>query len=397
MDSFNQVKNPLLKTEGNSLKQKKKSLIKDVPIGIYSQELTFPITKDVDLLSQLFFQFDITMAPSALNFNADFLAFKLLSNIYFETSQRHNLMHLKPHYQIYKYEQTSSTGLYDQISKCSNMPSTFNMVIAPAVVTSGSCRLKIPLFLFFSIAEEKSLNENFLSVRNMEDLQLRVRTATQSNIGMIDSALTLLSITGLRIALITESYNKEFSQRDQFDYGLSSIPVAPSIKNSYNVFYEDTVSLLAGSTSATILLRCPYPCMNLLGTIMFQNTRTAINSYSIKVKNTYIVGGEGDYAIDADTSFDLSNPQVAFNDVEYLEHFFNRKNEVRSNTGLITFSSEDSFYPCYLTVNYNALTADSNLYVFEEFITSYDVNQYRKIVENDTSSYLQKPNSVLSA
>ncbi len=385
--------NPLLTTENNQLKIKTKSNKKSAPSGIYSKELIFPVEKDIDKLAQTFIELTPSMTPSAVDIIADFLAFKIPSDIFLETSQKVCLMHIKPEYHIYKFEQTSHTGVFNQIQRCSQPPDNFLRVIGPAPTTSGTCTISIPIFFFFSV-----LGGIPLDVRNIENLQIRIIINTREAMGIQTAGGVLQTLTGLDVRIINESYNSNLSQKNHFQYGPSKLPIYQSLKNTYNVFYEDTVDLATGSSSATILLRCPYPCVNLLGTINYQNNRIQINKYSIKVRNSYIVGGDSiDTAIDTNTGFDLANlNDTAFNQIEYLEHFFNKKNNIFSDTGMVSFSDQDAFYPTYLTVYYDTLIAPSKLHIFEEYITSFSVDNFRKVIVNDTSSTLLKPNSVLS-
>ncbi len=395
MENFKAVTNPLL-LKNNALKTKFISNSVAVQAPFYQREVILPIEKTVQDVSQLFLKFDVTTDAFDEGFDADFFAFKLSQDIFFETSQKLNLMHIKPEYHIYKYEQTSSTGLYDQIQKISGMPISFNNLLDdagdPALFTSGSCSVIIPLFLFFSMP-----GGTHISVRNLEQMQIRIIINTKEAIGMLNDDPLLLGINSLSVSLITESYNKERSELNQFQNGPSKIQIPQSIQNSYNVFYEDVQTLPIGATSCKLLLRCPYPCVNLIGTIYYQNTRVPITKYSIKVRNSYIVGGPNENeAIDAATSFDLANPQVAYNSVEYLEHFFNKENYIFSNTGLTTFSGEDSYFPTYLTIYFDALITASEFRCFEEYITDHKIDSFRKVIDNSTDSYLSKPNSIMA-
>lgn len=376
MQYFKSAKNPYLKDSALKV-QKPYSHPVFLQANPHGRQGSFLFDKTIDELSQTFLSIEYTITPIATadrGIQCTYLGFKTFDNLYLETvSGKVELMCLKPAYNIWKYEQLKGTPIYSMIQKGLTPDVNF--------LTTGTCTLKIPLFMFYSENPDA-----FLSIRNLEDLQLRFEVASAADLGiwLYDTsgddpvALNVLPLTSLKVSLIQESFNKDNTSLMMFQNN-TNIANSKFIKNSYNVFYEENVVLAAGSTSHNLLLRCPFPLPVLVGMIYNSKNRAPITSFSLKVRNDYIVKD-----IPVDTNYSLYDKSSGYQETMYLEYWVNRVHEILSNTGLITWSPQDGMAPTVLEINYPALDEDYNLHVFSPYITYQSVNEKGRIGINDT-------------
>lgn len=382
MQYLKSAKNPYLK--GSALKvQKPYSNPVSFVSNPHQRQGAFLFDKTIDELSQTFLSIDYTITPITTDFRGikcTYLGFKTFENLYMETvSGKVELMCLKPAYNIWKYEQLKGTPLYSMIEKGLTPNADF--------LSTGRCTLKVPLFMFYSENPDA-----FLSIRNLEDLQLRFETASAEDLGiwLYDTtdadpvALNILPLTSLKVSLIQESFNGDNSSLKMFQNG-TDISNSAFVKSCYNVFYEDNVVLPAGSTSHLLMLRCPFPLPVVVGMIYNSKNRVAITSFSLKVRNDYIVKD-----IPVDTNYSLYDKTSGYQESMYLEYWVNRVHEILSNTGLVTWSPQDGMSPTVLEINYPAQAEDYNLHVFSPYITHQSISKKGKIGINDTDDVTEK-------
>jgi hypothetical protein len=227
---------------------------------------------------------------------------------------------------------------------------------------AGNPTCFIPLFYFMS----ESLHTS-LPTRSLEPLELECLTNIDK--GSMGLSVNLTSATFELYALYHDE-NTSSAINDKL-YTTKDIP--RTLYDSYNIFQEDSQVVTATSTSARLLLRCPFPLFALHASLVAaDSTRTLIKTMKLTVGGVEILNM--DYRI---------NYQNFGNHNSFLEngttsYFFSRNKARDSDSGLVVFSK--SMYPCYLDVTFDALAADSTLNIFEEIRTHFDIS-----IEGDIS------------
>lgn len=377
MQYFQSAKNPYLKDQ-YLRQQLPYSFPVEFTANPHGRKGIFDCEKTIDKMAQTYLLVDYTIQPNATadrKLVAPYLGFKTFSDIMFGTrATKVDLMTLKPVYNIWQYERLKGYQIYTALEKGMAVPDDF--------LTTGRCTLKVPLFMFYSESKD-----SFMPIRNLEDLQLTFFTASVEDVGMwlYDTTdpedpvpISLIPLTSLKVSLVQESFNRAESNLAQFENG-TDISISKSIKNSYNVFYEDTVLLKAGSTSHSILLRCPFPLPVVVAFIYNQKNRYKINKYSIKVRNSYL-----DKDVNLETDYSLYDKFSGYQESMYMNRWMNESREILGGDGLITWSAQDNMSPATLDITYDAMDEDYNLYVFCPIITYHEVSSKGEISINDS-------------
>ena len=113
--------------------------------------------------------------------------------------------------------------------------------------------------------------------------------------------------------------------------------------NSYSIFEEDTTTVVAGTTSKKLLLRCPYPAFSINAQLVASDgTRSSVNNMKLTVGNTTFVD------LDFRINYGLYGENIASTEAGNYSYFFSILKSRLVDSGLITFSKE--FFPCYIEV-----------------------------------------------
>ena len=383
MEDFLKIKNPTIVNNPNALKTKK--FTTDYALfdnGVYGKTKVLGFPKTIDELSMTFLKYEIETAGTVANgiIGYDKLAHNLMSNIQLKTKSGVDLMTVKPCYSRMVYKQLFGKPLYACIENSIRPDPSFYT----APTTSTTTTLYFPVPFFYS-----AQGGTFLNIRHLESIRLHLTMNNADDIGLKDATTkTNIVITSVNASIIQEAFNKELTQRDWF-YNNSDISIQRALKNTFDVFYEDVIDIPANATSAKTLLLCNCPLMTITCMVYNNENEYQINSFSVDVKGNSILD-----AVPNKTNYAYYDENASYTQNKHLTYWFNKKNEILSNTGLTTFSEEDSMYPAYLTVNFDAPTADSKLYVFCEIITNHLVSEKGVISVNNTDSTLSTNNSM---
>jgi hypothetical protein len=383
MQSFSLIKNALMQEiDSNAveiqppkpLKNTLKTLVKisnpkNFSTGVlYNKRFTFDIPKEYDNLSQLYIKATLSTNSTASTVET-YLAAKLLREINLRTKQGTILQTILPFYTHMRIDEIYGSELYNCIAQGTEPDITF---------ASGSPTCFIPLFYFFSESLYTSL-----STRSLEPLE--IECLTNFDKGTMGLSVDLTSATFELYALYHDE-NTSSAITDK-SYTLKH-DIPKHLYGSYNIFQEDSQVVLATSTTARLLLRCPFPLFALHASLVAaDSTRTLIKTMKLTVGGVEILNM--DYRI---------NYQNFGNHNSFLEngttsYFFSRNKARDADSGLIVFSK--SMFPCYLDVTFDALAADSTLNIFEEIRTHFEISPEGKIGLNtsDQEGTLQQLNS----
>ena len=389
MEDFVQIKNSTIKRKPNSLKVKKQ-VIQDIDFtgSVYGQRKSITMPKDLDNLSMTFAKYDITVTrkvTTATVTNTENLAFNLCSVDLISKSGT-QLMNIKPCYSRAVYKSLFGKPIFSSIENSISVDAGFYeaQATSPETITQT---IYFPIPFFYS-----KTDKSFLSIRNLEDINVHFQVQSQANIGLVYSdASGFLQIDSVKVSLIQEAFNDEFTNKDMFQYG-SALPAVPKmLKNTYNVFYEDVQDLASGLTEYNLLLRCPYPLMKITASIYNDASEFTINNFELKIKNNVILE-----PLDKKVNYSYYDENTTYTLNKQLDYWLNKENNVLSDTGLLTFSAEDSLYPAYLKLTFDSLSAAAKLRVHCTYLTNHEVNTKGNILSNTTESTLQTSNSTIS-
>ena len=367
MESWNKIDNSLInlidskaadsEPKHTSLKNTLKTILKLMPNqylntnAVYNKKFLVDIPKTCNNLSGLFVKF--TLALTATPVVETGIAAQLCKRIILRTVSGTVLQQITPRYTSARLEELYNSSLYTHISP--------GITLSSSAATSYT--LFLPLFLFFS----ESTN-TFLATRQLEPLQLVFETNdTDLSMGITTGVLSQLDI------VVYASYFDEHptSRSDtQLNAVKSGIP--KQLYGSYNIFEEDQLALLSGSTTAKLLLRCPYPVFAIHVSIYDSTTKIrTVTNLKITTRGAELIN------LDYRINYDL------FSDIQSLGNngpfslFFSKLKSRTEDSGLITFSGP--MFPSYLELEFSALSADCTLSVICEYRTNYEVSDQGRI------------------
>jgi len=315
--------------------------------NVYGQRKSIKIPRDYNFLSQIFVKFTLSTGAVASDVDSYF-ATKIMKYIRLTTSTGNVLQTITPRYSQARIDQMYGNPNWSWMSLCIEPDATF---------ASGEVTCILPLSLFFS--EDPNC---FLNTRQLEQLELEF--VTNDGRGYMGMSQNLISI-GVEV-FSTYHNTYETSRNDDFTYTIKGGMMPKTLYGSYNMYEEDNQTCLAGTTSKTFLLNCPNPVFTLnLALVDSNSNRAEIKTLKLKVGNDEFLN------IDYRMNFQIYGRQSGYLENGTFTYFFDKEKSRTTPSGLITFSK--AFYPCYATIEFDALPGNYTLYTFEEYRTRYDV------------------------
>lgn len=152
--------------------------------------------------------------------------------------------------------------------------------------------------------------------------------------------------------------------------------------NSYDIYYEPVVSLVAGETIKRIPLTCPYPAyiMNIaiMKTGLFQAKQ--ITNIKLETPNEVILD------INPKINFKIGSVDaLGVVEESIVNYWFSKDEDRKTCSGLLEFA--DSFFPTYLTVTFDDPSADAGLHVWFEHKTELEIGSDGHIVRKPIGSF----------
>jgi hypothetical protein len=384
MQSFALIKNALMSEIDRKSQEVKppvpmkntlKTLIKIPSVkiftsSIYNKKFAFDIPREYDNLSQLYIKCTLSTGSVASTVET-YLATRILSNISLQTKQGTVLQKITPAYSHMRIDEIYGSSLYNCIAPSLDPEVSSPFLTADPVVF-------VPLFLFMSESVYTSL-----STRSLEPLELECRI--NSSFAAMGLSADLTSATFELYAL----YHDENTSSNITDKLYTEKPnIERSLYGSYNIFQEDTITILSGQTSGRMLLRCPFPLFALHASLEAADaSRNLIKTMKLTVGGVVIL--DLDYRI----NYQNFGTAQSFLETGTTSYFFSKNKERDFDSGLIVFSR--SMYPCYLDVTFDTLSSDCTLNIFEEIRTHFDVTEEGIISLNssDKEGTLEQANS----
>ncbi len=414
MEYFNKIKNVFIKSEeaisvsptikkpySNRLKTQLTEHLQGSGTGtVYSRRLTHDISRTYDNLAQLYIKFDIVATPAEFDFSVkEGFAAKILSQIILRTKQGVILQTISPEYTLMRIDELSgSSSSFQRISVGLDPDDSFSTIAPPAIVTSGTCTVYLPLFMFFSEGVT-----NFLNTRMLEQLVLDVQIAPDNaSMGIVElnegdfppPAITSITMT------VYSTYHDVNTSSIIPSQPFSRKPGVPkSLVLSYNTFYEEDTLLVVGQSSARLLLRNNQALFNVHSFIRSNSdtTRVKINTITISV-----VGHEIVRELPLELNYTKYSEDRGYIDSEAYSYWFSECESRLYDSGLITFNSDDSMFPVFLTVTFDPLSASETfpeetwtLKVFSEYRTNHEVSSLGDIKNSYYPGSMHFPNSDL--
>ncbi len=315
---------------------------------LYSKRTVFTIPKSsYNSLAQLYIKVYLSNGSQASTVETYF-ATKVFKSIVLKSKRGTTIQTIFPEYTQARIDEKYNTELYTYLVQG----------IEPDIpFASGDPTCVVPLFLCFSEDET-----TFLPTRQLEQLELEV---------VVNDTKELM---GLSVDLTSISYElyalfHDTNDSNRFDDQILSkkIGIPRTLVSTYNVFSEDLLTCVSGSTSAKLLLRCPHPLYVLhMALIDSSSNRAQIKTVKLTVGGNTLI--EFDYRM---------NYQIYGNSKSFIENgtvslFFSKLKSRNVDSGLITFSKE--MFPCYLEITYNSLASDFTLFAFEEYRTNIQID-----------------------
>lgn len=363
MDPFSRINNNFIKfTESQSVKNRSrpqplsnslKTLIsteyytQSGSEAIYDRKRTLDIPKNYDHMSQIFLKFTLSTGLAAATIET-FLATKIMKSIRILSAQGTELQRITPRYSQARIDQTYMTPNYSWYQLCVENQGEF---------ADGDVTCILPLFTFFSE------NPNtFLPTKKLEQLKLELITNDNSAAMGINQNLTLLTTE-----IYVTYHNVNNSSRNDDIVYMNKPGIPKQLYGSYNMYEEETTTCLTGSTSKIVLLKCPHAVFSLnLALVDANSNRKQIKNVRMKIGNSEFLN------LDYRMNFQMYGDQSGFLENGSFSYFVDKEKNRTVPSGLLTFSKE--FYPCYLTVEFDALATDYTLYIFNEVHTLYNIS-----------------------
>ena len=351
METFNLLDNRLISSIDNASKPRSlrdpmknsfKTLVKATDYinynrnQVYNNRYSILIPKQYSSLSQLYIKLTVSNGLQASTVESYF-ATKVFKYIRLRTKNGLTLQTFTPRYLQARIDQLYNPPIYQYLALSMEPDTDFDL---------GDPTCFVPLFCFFS--EDVS---TMIDVRNMEQLELELITNdSKESMGL---EVDLASIQAELYCLYHDSNSSD------------KVPQS-NLKGSYEIFEEDTITILSGSTSARLLLRCPHPLFSLnLALVDSDSNRTQIKTIKLSFGDRTFL--DLDYRI----NYQNYGSNKAFLENGTFSYFFNKLKERSVDSGLITF--DQNMAPVYLDITFDSLGSDYTLYAFEEYRTYFEV------------------------
>lgn len=362
MEVFNQMHNTLIKNidamsvDPQVEKPQKNTLKTFVKLGeitrttgsIYNQKMSFELKREYDNLSMLFIKNTLANGGNA-DTPSNMFGTKIYKKIRLSTRRGTVLQEITPTYTQLRIGQLKGSQLYEKLEDSVKIKGSFTSGNNPTVIT--------PLFLFCS--EDST---TFLSTRLYENLVLELETNTGTSEMGLSELLTLLKIEVYGLFFDT---NTSSSVTDQLNTIKPGIP--RQIVGSFNIFYEDDVSIINGQTSAKLLLRCPHPTFCLQAQITdLQDANIQIDRIKMSFANRTFLD------LDYSMNYQFFGSQQGFIPANGFSYFFNKQKKRNVDSGLITFSKEMS--PCIIEYFFVS-NGNYTIKTMCEYRTNYKVDE----------------------
>lgn len=388
MQNFSQINNSLIKHIDSiskvdslepPLKNSLKTLVKITSSQIlstntlYAKRMLFDIPRATyDNLSQMYIKCYLSTGAVASTVESYF-ATKIFKSISLRTKRGTTLQKITPQYTHMRLDEICTTQLYNQMTAGIEPDQPF---------VNGEVTVVVPCFFFFS--EDDS---TFLPTRPLESLELElIVNDSKEAMGM---SVNLTSMSFEIFALFHDT--NESNKFDDLTYTKKSVPKL--LKGTYDVFNEDQVTCATGTTSARLLLRCPYPTFALhLSLVRADSNRRTIKTVKLTTGGNTLI--EFDYRM----NYVFYGEQRAYIDNGTVSLYFSKLKSRFRDSGLIVFNKE--MHPCYIDITFDALDTDYIFYAFEEYRsnflvspigeisipTSFDLDQLNSSMEKATLS-----------
>lgn len=360
MQSFSQIKNPLINhidsiSKPDEIEKPLKNTLKTLvkisnsqrlsTNSLYSSRLLFDLPRGTyDNLAQLYIKCYLSTGNVASTVESYF-ATKVFKSISLRTKKGTTIQKLTPQYTQMRLDEIYGTQLYNQMAS--------GIEPSNSKFGSGEETVIVPCFFFFS--EDTG---SFLNTRPLEALELELIVNSSKSVMGLSEDLTSMSFEIYALFHDTNESNKF----DDLTFTKKTVPRL--LQGSYDVFNEDELVCPTGSTSARLLLRCPYPLFALhLCLINSVSSRRTIKTVKLTVGGNTLI--EFDYRM----NYVFFGQQRAFVDNGTISLFFSKLKSRSRDSGLITFSKE--MFPCYLEITYDTLDTDYTLYAFEEYRSNF--------------------------
>lgn len=345
--------------------------------SMHGQDVEFKIKKNVEKLAQDWLIFDVTRDVTTESINTLYLAACIMSSITIRNASGSVILdELRPERIIHRLESMSEiSGMYNALIKTIEPPQEFTT--PGPLETVVSCTLKLPLMFFYSMVYSE-----YLDIRETEDLFIRCRVNSAQGMRIYDADGVVVPLTNLTVSLVQEYYTKNNTYANLTDYGPATTNVARPLNKTFSAWFDRTVTVPSGSNSYEYELKCNIPTNNMVAIIFSKYTMVPITAFKLSLGGTYVVGSEYEY-ITTDIDYNFSNQIIGNPEQLYLHYNFDQySNNVVDSTDFLTFSKESNMCPAYLTLKFDTLTADAQLYVFHEVPTSYSIASDRSISIN---------------
>lgn len=321
--------------------------------SIYSRKFVVDIPKEYDFLSQAYVK--ATLGNGTLSETPEpFLGARIFKKIYLRTKNGTVLQELTPEYTLNRIDELQNTPLYRWTEVGCEPQTNFS---------DGNVELVIPLFFYFS---ESQLS--FFRTRPLEQCELEFEVNdTAGNMGMT-TTLTSASFEFYFKYFDTDDSSRAMNQLDTVKNSSLNYKIPKYLYGSFNIFREDEKTVLAGSTTTRLLLRCPNPTFALHVSLVNSSGKFK------QIKNLKIVTGGVDLVdMDYRVNYDLFNNKQSFGGVGTTTLWFSKNKSRTEDSGLIVFSK--AMHPSYLELEFDSLDSDYILKTYCEHRTLFAVSE----------------------
>jgi hypothetical protein len=350
---------------------------------IFEQVGICSLTKENNNLSQIKCKINLTVAAAHVSELAvePYLATRIFKELSLKTKSGVELQRMIPEYTTMRIDEISGTPLHSRVARGLEPSTEF---VAAAPVSAVTTSLYLPLFFFFSDSVT-----NFLQTISMEEVFIHYRTNDDATAFGITSA-TAFTISAMDFEFIAE-YHDTTESSVKYELDFLKNPTVKKIVNSYNIFEEDSVTLVSGQTTAKLLLRCPFPLYATHYSII-SNTGKRVRINTIKKR----IGNEQQISFDSYFNYKMYAKQnKAYAEDEAFSEWMNIYQNRDQLSGLITYSGSDNMNPTNLEITFEAIPATLTwkLLVFSEYCTEFNIDENGIVEYVETGGKLRYPQS----
>lgn len=347
MDKIQQIRNNYIDLDKNVF-TKYINIYPSTTLGsnVYGKIIRWNIPTEHNNLSQLYIKATVTLTGNGTEPQTG-LGTRIAKLITLKQKSNQTIIaEVNPQYSMNRLDELDGTRLYEQLSR--SVESTTDLSVIG--VNTGEVIIPIPAWFCHK--------GNELQTRYLGELELElISNDNKESMGLP------VDVTSIDYELIIKYYENTFYESCDFP------------KDIYGyAMYQNTKSVPSGSTSANILINCPFPVFA-SHFLCYSEDQDLYDISRVVLKSSNVTLND----IDKRAMYNYDNDydaNISIGGTGSLPMYFNQKpdRKVMENNSYISFSQ--ALYPCIATVYFrSALASDATLSVVSEYKKKFEISR----------------------